>query len=228
MKQLLIIFLWLILVNDTNIENFQSGEVTYSISMAKEIIEKGKANPKLKRLFKNASDVEYQLLFNKKASEYKKIKAMQNDANSRFNITEIEAGGKNIFYFDLETKENIYSKSIDSETYLISRPTYAWKITKESIIIGEYNCLKAILLNDEGEEMNIFAWFTTQIPLGYGPKNFNSLPGLILRLNSGKAVYNATKIKLLNKNILLKKPQDGIKLTYKEFKNRFKGFFDKN
>jgi len=228
MKQLFIILLYLILVKDTNIKNFQSGEVTYKISMSKEIIEKGKANPKLKRLFKSASDVEFQLLFNKKASEYKKIKAMQNDANSRFNITEIEAGGKNVFYFDLETKENIYSKSIDSETYLISRPTYIWKITKDSTTIGDYNCLKAILLNDEGEEMKIFAWFTTQIPLGYGPKNFNGLPGLILRLNSGKAVYNATKIKLLDKKIVLNKPEEGIRLTYKEFKNRFKGVFDQN
>ena len=216
------------LISDFGIKDYNYGKVIYQVSISKETLEKGKANPKLRRLFKNASDVEYQLMFNRNESEYKKIKAMKSDAESLFNITEVEAGGKNVFYYNLSTKENVYSKSLGNNIYLITRPTHGWKITKKSKTINGYNCMLAILLNSKKEETNITAWFTPQIPLGYGPKNYNGLPGLILELNSGRATYQAIKINLSNKNIKIRKPKNGIKLSYKEFKNRFKGIFDDN
>lgn len=40
----------------------------------------------------------------------------------------------------------------------------------------------------------IKAWYTTEIPLNFGPSRFHNLPGLIIQLEMGKRVITATKI----------------------------------
>jgi GLPGLI family protein len=231
MKNLFLLFV--LLINPTIFNNTvkkQSGEITYTVSFNKNVLAKAKSsnNKKLKRLLKNASDIDYRLAFNNEFSRYEKVKSMQNDANSHFNITEVEAGGSSVYYFDNKSKENIYSKTFGNELYLITQKPLHWKLTKTSKTIGDYNCFKAIILNHKNVETAVFAWYAPEIPLSFGPKNFNGLPGLILELNSEKATYIASKIKLSDKTKVIKKPKYGIKLTYEEFKKRFEGFFDEN
>lgn len=62
-----------------------------------------------------------------------------------------------------------------------------WKIEKETKKIGSFNCKKATA-NFRGR--SYIVWFTTEIPLPYGPWKLNGLPGLIVEAyDKEKFVY---------------------------------------
>ncbi|SFZ90019.1 GLPGLI family protein [Flaviramulus basaltis] len=202
---------------------FKSGEVTYTISFNK--LKSRVYGSKTKELIKNSVDVDYSLVFNNNESIYQKIKVMDNDVNPSINLTKIAAGADNVFYFNLTTNENLYNNKGHDELFLISQKKYNWKLTKENRKIGKYNCYKAIALND-GKISDVIAWYTIDIPLGFGPKYYNGLPGLILELNTKQVSFKATKIKLSEKQKNIEKPSEGIKITYEDYKKRFKGIFN--
>jgi GLPGLI family protein len=206
--------------------NYNSGEISYTVSFNN--TSNNHKSAKLNLLLKNSADVEYKLVFNNHISRYEKVESMKNDSQKSLNITEVEAGGDNTFYFENLTKENLYSKKLGDGIYMISQKAYNWKLTKESKLINNYNCYKAIILDSDNKETDIIAWYTPEIPLGYGPKNYNGLPGLILQLNTQKGIYLVSKIKLSEKEIKIKLPKDGIRLTYEDYRKRFEGFFKRD
>ncbi|MFC0342845.1 GLPGLI family protein [Epilithonimonas hispanica] len=61
-----------------------------------------------------------------------------------------------------------------------------WNITTEKKIIGKYNVQKA---TTKFGGRNWEAWFSSEIPLFYGPYKFYGLPGLILELADTKQNY---------------------------------------
>lgn len=69
-----------------------------------------------------------------------------------------------------------------------SIPIMKWKIFKnETKNIGNFKCLKATT-SFRGRDYT--AWFTTEIPVLFGPWKFNGLPGLILEIyDINKNVY---------------------------------------
>lgn len=65
--------------------------------------------------------------------------------------------------------------------------------------IDGYKCFKAIYKGQHlwwhiKESEAIYAWFSPDIPLPFGPLNYNGLPGLILELNVENVRFSATKI----------------------------------
>ena len=44
------------------------------------------------------------------------------------------------------------------------------------------------------KEEQVVAWFTPDIPLQFGPKNYNGLPGLILQIDKEKFSILATQV----------------------------------
>ena len=55
---------------------------------------------------------------------------------------------------------------------------FNWTITDETKEIAGYRCSKALI---EIKNNKIIAWFTTEIPINYGPMNLRGLPGFILQ-----------------------------------------------
>ncbi|MGJ8548198.1 GLPGLI family protein [Winogradskyella wichelsiae] len=84
----------------------------------------------------------------------------------------------------------------------------SWKITKEIKKINDYECLKAIGSVKYGKlkGKTITAWFSKMIPLPYGPKIYNSLPGLVLEVHEPNAIIYAENIKILEKPIKIDIP----------------------
>jgi GLPGLI family protein len=61
-----------------------------------------------------------------------------------------------------------------------------WELVNEFKIIAKYKCQKAIA-HKYGRTWS--AYFTTDIPLPFGPYKFNGLPGLILEISDDKGDY---------------------------------------
>jgi len=73
--------------------------------------------------------------------------------------------------------------------YTEAQPKISWKLMPERKDILGYNCQRATC-SFRGREYE--AWFTPDVPLGYGPWKFQGLPGLILEIADTKNEYHFT------------------------------------
>ncbi|NCD69031.1 GLPGLI family protein [Mucilaginibacter agri] len=87
------------------------------------------------------------------------------------------------FYYLNEHKT--YRKEVVFNTYLIeeSASSPVWRIAKDTLNIGGYNCQKAST-HFKGREY--VAWFCADLPFHAGPWKLNGLPGLILQAADSK------------------------------------------
>jgi GLPGLI family protein len=121
---------------------------------------------------------------------------------------------KNTMWSNLLYRKQIYVKEI--------APKINWKIEKETKKIGNFTCKKA---TTSFRGRNYTAWFTSDIPLQFGPWKLNGLPGLILEAyDTNKSVYwyfksveYPTKTKEAVK--YMKIPLKDKTLSYDEFKD---------
>jgi GLPGLI family protein len=103
----------------------------------------------------------------------------------------------NGFYFnDLEGNKRIEQYEYrDRLVNVIQKPEkYNWKIKDETKMIGNYKCNKAISyieVNQQGTklEKELVVWFTPEIPVPFGPKGIDGLPGLMLEVPVSKDYY---------------------------------------
>jgi GLPGLI family protein len=123
-------------------------------------------------------------------------------------------------YINRETKKVTENRSIMDKLFLVNTDlkTRKWKLTGEQDTIAGYTCMQAILQEDTN---NVVAWFTPQIPVSVGPKDYGQLPGLILKIDirNGKHVYRASLVDLkpLQPEAIVI-PTKGKEVTDEEFK----------
>lgn len=64
----------------------------------------------------------------------------------------------------------------------------------------------------------ITAWYTPQIPVSTGPKDYYGLPGLILEVNAGRTTMLCTEVVINPKNsVEIKEPKKGKKINREEY-----------
>lgn len=128
----------------------------------------------------------------------------------------------------IDTENNLILNDFDSPDgthYIISSKAdkYKWTLTKETKKISGYICYKAITQKITNNMAGTFtkpvtAWYAPSIPLSFGPKDYNGLPGLILELQEGTIGLYATKIDLNPKEkIEINKPTKGKLMTQEEY-----------
>lgn len=180
------------------------------------------------------------MLFNKEMSYYVTAKDSLEKAEDRDRQTineDEENGGGTInngmktsiqgdqVVYD-KTKKTMWSNLLFIKQYYVKEvaPEISWKIEKNTKLIGKFICKKATA-NFRGREYT--AWYTTEIPVPFGPWKLHGLPGLILEAyDTNKNVYwyfKSIEYPTSNKNkpisIRKAKSEKDIKfLTYKEFK----------
>jgi GLPGLI family protein len=137
------------------------------------------------------------LVFNKSQSLY----ITKNDSLEKENIYEnkvLMQGDKGFvitkatnkygfrYFFDL-TKDSLFSRDLGFRYVKEELPKIDWIITSDNQKIGNFVCTKATA---EFRGRNYTAWFTTEIPLPFGPWKLHGLPGLILEAyDTNKEVY---------------------------------------
>lgn len=240
---LLVIFLMMFYVV-TSQQNFQ-GKVIYTITMKavdfsklkNDTIKSKEANEMALSILKNVSDVEAVLIFTTTESLYEPIKKMKKEGIEGINLTAILAG-KGKFYVNNSLKEYLYQKDFMGDLFLVEHQPIKWQLSQEEKQIGNYTCYKASTVKISESTKGVFeneftAWYTPQIPVNFGPQEFNGLPGLILELKTAKFTFLATKIELNpTEQIEIKKPTKGKRVTEAAFKKIAKeaasSFFGRN
>lgn len=90
------------------------------------------------------------------------------------------------YFYDLKEK-NLYSRDLGFKFVKDKTINIPWKILAETKSIGDYTVQKATA-SFRGRDYT--AWFTTQIPLPFGPWKLSGLPGIILEAyDTHKEIY---------------------------------------
>jgi GLPGLI family protein len=145
---------------------------------------------------------EYALYMNKNESVFT---ALEPPENTNISIKdEIQFQANRLSYKNIANREMINQGIIDGKYYNIIRPfePYKWTITTETKKILGYTCYKATSTKEglDFDDNKIMipgpvVWFTPEIPLPFGPRGIDGLPGVILESNSHNRFYfYATKI----------------------------------
>jgi GLPGLI family protein len=174
-------------------------------------------------------DISYSLLASHTESVFSVVKKMKLDeqaVNSRFVGS---GGGKGVYYKNKQTKEYIHQDDFKNNRYLIDLKEKKWVLTKEKKIINKFICYKAIceevyfsLFLNKKIINRFIAWYTPEIPMPFGPSEFNGLPGLVLAGQIGGYYFFADKIEFNPKNIVINKPTKGIKISITEMDKKHK------
>ena len=79
--------------------------------------------------------------------------------------------------------------AIDNENlhYTETLPLQKWSITKDTMTVCGYPCIKATC---RWRGRDYTAWFTTDIPVSCGPWKFGGLPGLIMKISDNDNIYS--------------------------------------
>jgi len=134
---------------------------------------------------------------------------------------------------DNQTKEILFFDVIGSNIFLVkdNYTELSWNISAETKMIGGYKCTKA-LTDFRGRQW--IAWFTTEIPLSFGPWKLYGLPGLILEACDVSNRYNFKLIKITqNKSTLFSKAfsdlmtaKNNIPISFRQFLEDSKEYDD--
>ncbi len=166
----------------------------------------------------------HKLIFSKDASSYSPIKNTQTnnpppgEGGNRW-MMRFASQMENEIYTDIETGMSLETREFLGKTFLIDgeNTPRKWKLTGESMMVGDYFCQKATY-KDENEE--IFVWFTPMIPVSTGPENYNGLPGLILFVDINGEEKTLTATNIVSRPIDKKeisKPTKGEKISKEKF-----------
>ncbi len=234
MKNLKITLSFVFLVmNFVSAQTINQGKVTYkaSLTMDKEDYERIKKITKNKTTDKvknevmsnllNSKELFYVLSFNNEESLFSMKEEMENESERSFNTVEV-LGGNGLYYTNSKTMEVLSKRNALGETFLVSENKIEWSLKNEKKTIGNYNCYKATANityeNSSGKSTKeITAWYTPDIPVSFGPKNYSGLPGLILELTRGMFSFKASEIDLSSgQEINIKKPKGGKEVKAEE------------
>lgn len=121
-----------------------------------------------------------------------------NDTAERYRIFEK-------FFFKDYLNKKIHAEMFTNEKKQIIDNFYnwQWEITDEQKKINGYVCTKAI---SKINGYHFEAWFTNEIPISAGPEKYDSLPGLILYVNTGAVELVAKSVKFIDNLINIQKP----------------------
>lgn len=194
--------LWIIFLLCTLTLPAQSGRVIYKlISTAEHAVSLDEAAQTLpaeeRENFKSVmqsrnaeyEQMRFELLYTPEHAQYRLIPSLSLGNEFGHILAKTMSGGNRVYYRNTQKQEKIMQVEQTGQRINVQMPyeEYEWTITEEERYIGQYACKKATAVVDyyeKARERQIYyeieAWFTPEIPLPYGPKGMDGLPGLVL------------------------------------------------
>ncbi|WP_299522424.1 GLPGLI family protein [uncultured Lutibacter sp.] len=169
----------------------------------------------------------FSLIFDEDSSNYFWNNMLQNDSMGTMKFAKILTSSNSFYYTSLKDSVTIEARDFYEKKIIIKRTIkdLHWELINESKKIGDYICFKATTTKKAKKNIVVEAWYTPQIPNGFGPKEYSGLPGLILELKEGDIHYYSNRI-LLNPNDRKKivKNLKGEIMSFDQFNNFLLGF----
>lgn len=233
----IIIIIFLFSINFVSSQS--SGKVVYEVKLSlsiEDISDRVKKMKKeyinqevissLKKMVLNATEQTAILTFLNRKSNYIVEESIDNEGVEGVNVLKSNAGVNKLFYTSINKEKNTTEDcDLLGKCFSVITEKPNWVLTQETKKIGIYTCYKAILKNSKNKIKKPIAWYTTEIPLGFGPKTYYGLPGLILEVEESITLFKAKSIILNPKDkITIKKPK-GEEVSEKEYKAILKKSF---
>jgi GLPGLI family protein len=161
----------------------------------------------------------YKLIFDNNKSLFEPIKKLDNDANPSY----VQAVPNDKYYTDLVKKEILKITNFSGKDFIVEQNNnLVWNITKREKYINDFKCYMAtvIIENGIGVKTKVTAWFTKEILLNLGPREYSGLPGLIMELQLRENVYYFKDIKF--ENLSVNDNFKGKRLSNKSYQELFK------
>lgn len=181
----------------------------------------------LKGIHQYTANIKFKLKFFNNTSIFAVGNEMENDYSSKGSVFANKLISKGSYYCNLDTDTQL--RKVGGEEFLIkTQPSsIKWLLTQESKKINNYLCYKATTSitnkNFSGEyTFEIVAWYAPEIPVPFGPKQFNSLPGLILELKDTHNTFYIEKIELYPKEKIMIKPFKGKMISEEKYNKKIK------
>lgn len=246
MKNLAVLIVTLLLASTTIAQDFQ-GEATYKSHRKMDVQldstqMETDMHKSIREMMKKQFQKTYILSFNKNESIYKEEEQLEAPQPTGMVMVMFDTGGSDILYKNTKEERFVSQNEVFGKIFLIKDQLQKqdWKLESETKNIGEYTCYKATRtrmqevekmgisvngdkdLDDDAEpemeEITITAWYTPQIPVNNGPRNYHGLPGLILEVNDGRETLVCSKIVLNPSNkVDIEEPTKGKEITQKEY-----------
>lgn len=229
MKRVINVVVIIFSITSLQSQNY-SGEIAYGKSLDLKNNNDEEKSYFYKKYEKYQSDflaLNYILKFNNKESLFYVEESFELEDGPKTRYILGAGGGAGTFYVNL--KDNCEIRKIDAfggeflVTSSISAAANNWTLLNKKKQIGNYQCYKAttvyVVKNSKGTFNHpVEAWYTTEIPIGFGPAGYGGLPGLIIELTVRDIKYSIKKV-ILNpkKKIVIKKPTKGKLVTEEEF-----------
>ncbi|PKG52055.1 MULTISPECIES: GLPGLI family protein [Olleya] len=148
---------------------------------------------------------EYKLVFNDSVSFFEETKILNSDNDNSELITKLSSSlgeTDGVFFASLKDKKTVRQTTTYDKLYLIEShmDSLKWDLHNVNKDIDGHKVYKATTLVTKVTrsgliEEEVIAWYTLDVPIGFGPIGFNNLPGLILEVQIGKIILYADKIK---------------------------------
>jgi len=247
MSRLNIIFLFAFLVTMNSwAQNNHNYKVTYQTKIIKPQKKNNTKEDKTISAEEKAANRYKEIIFNDylySMVAISELKIIENQSTYKTRKTldedEIKASVRNFFnsitknsgeyYYNLKTNEELLAKNTFGKDFLIfnQRNSISWTITKDKKTICNFICYKATATLkvknavNKGAKKKVTVWFTQSIPVSFGPFDYSGLPGLILEVNVtsnyGSILTTANKVDLNVKELKIKAPTKGKKVSLEEY-----------
>ncbi len=229
----------------------RSGEVIYRVTDSPYLKENSKKKNKkmtqtrrrVKERFRMSKEklkeLRWKLIFSNDKSIFKVVPMMgiSKKEESYIRLAKILVSTRKSYSTDIQKKEIIIERNFDYENYLVVKPidVSKWKMTSNTKKIGEYLCYEATLEEEfttykgELKTRTQRVWYTPQIPVSFGPKDFAGFPGLILEITDKGTTLTASKIVLNKKEkVDIEPPKKGKRISEEEMKKVLKEYRENN
>ncbi len=163
----------------------------------------------------------------------------------KIGVKKIRLNNEQIIFRDLKNKKSVTSFTshifdYTKKNFLIEESLVInnWIMSKSKKKIKKYQCKKAIIKkykfpysdfpNHTNIDEDLEVWYTEEIPISQGPREFWGLPGLILEIKHGRKVIKANQIIIDSEEFTIEPPTRGEKISYQEFLDLPAKLFNEN
>ena len=202
----------------------QQAIVKYGVIKNKQNLNQTKSSL-LIEIEKVSRDFVYTLKVNNYESSFEKEEVLESDQNLLIGKAANLLISQGTYYTNLTNKTFLYkTNNVYSPNYTVRFTIVTdWRLTGEQKYVSKFLCYKAIrsktVINSKGTfQFPIEAWYSPEISLPFGPKEYGNLPGLILELKDANFTFYLKELNLNPKRVKVSRLSLEGSISEKEFK----------